>query len=350
MATLITPIPSLMFPWELDTLRISAAEDTAVRLELGNSDIFAATLTPTSAGYITIDTLRETIQDALSAPCSEATTLYIYLDETLAAATSVVYCRTIGSVPALTFAAKSFLTMASGATKLVREDSTEVLSWIASGSSEAGEESVSVEAIWFDSSTAAVKTSEQTIQCTGEGSIDSADVSPSKLSAPDTTGTWCLSSYTVTLGRRSASYAIPNNGRTNADTLAVTFYNAFGQRDTFLFLGQTEEELKPTYSGATFGGNYRNYRIEAQPSFTAATGALTEGMRRLFADLLTAQDVWRTADGVQLSLTDSSFKPTTSWGESASGTATFRENLSGQRLEPVLSANTFDSTYDQTYE
>ncbi len=339
----------MAFPWELDTLRISSTADTAVRLELGNKDIFTVTLTPTTTGYITVYSLMSTIQDSLDTQNTELTALNIYLDSVLAATTEVCYCRTVGSTPALTFAPTAFLTMAGDETKIVHGDSTERLSWIASGSSETGEELLNVSAVWYDPATAAVKTTAQTIQATGDGGIDSALVSPSCLTVPDTTAAWRLSSYTVTLGKRTASYAIANDGRSNADTLSVAFINAFGQLDSFAFLGHTEEELKPTYSAVTVGGRYRNYRIEAQPSFTSYTGSLTEGMRRVFADLLTAQNIWRASDAVQLSLTDCSFKPTSSWGESASGSATFRENISGQRLEPHRAADTFDHTYDKTY-
>ncbi len=350
MATIVSNIPSTVFPWEVDTLRISSTEDTTLKLVLEGTAVFEATLTPTSAGIIDVYGLALVLQDALPVPFNAPQTLHFLLDGETDATCDVLYQSPLGSVPASDFTADSFLTAGSGRTKIVREDSTEALSWYATAAAETGEESVTVDAVWYNPVSLAVQTTTQQIQCTDSGSIDRVDVSPSRITPPDTDNAWRLSSYTVTLGRRTASYSIVADGRTEADALSVKFYNMFGQLDTFHFLGQTEEELKPTYNAATIGGRYLNYRIEVQPSFIASTGALSDAGEKLFADLLASTDIWRATDGVQLTLTDCSFKPSTAWGASPSGTATFRESLTGMRLNPSMPTDTFDSTFDETYE
>lgn len=350
MATIITNIPSVAFPWEADSFRISSDSDTVLKLELASETVLEATLTPTASGYVDVHGIAQVLLDAMDTPFAEPLMLNIYLDGAADASAGILYSRTLGSVPALQLASRSFLTAASGGTKTTVAGATETISWYATDASETGEESVEVFAVWINPSTRAVQTTEQAIKCTGDGSLDTADVSPSRITPPDTTGTWELSAYTVSLGQRRITYSIAADGRTNADTLSVKFYNTFGQLDTFHFLGQTETELKPTYNAATIGGSYRNYRIDVQPTLTASTGALSDADAKLFADLVASTDIWRASDGVQLALTDCSSKPSTAWGASPSGTATFRESLTGQRLEPSMPADTFDTTFDKTYK
>lgn len=349
MATLATPIPDLVFPWEIDRLTFKSTTDVGVKLVLGGSTLLEAALTPTEHGTAMLYGLARLITDNLPTPYTDPQTLEVEINGTVAATTTVHYNRHLGSVRAEDFAPRSFLTPASGATKTTTASSTEHLAWIA-GTAETGEETLSVEAVWYAPLTMEVRPVEQTVKASGAGDIDTADVSPSVLTPPDDLTEWRLAAYTVSLNRRTISYTLATDGTAAAPATEVRFINAYGQEDTFLFLGQTEEEIKPTYSAATVDGLYRNYRIEAQPTVAVATGALSPAGERLFADLLTSPSIVRTADNAGLALTDSSFKPSNAWNASPSGTATFRETATGMRLDPVTAADTFDSSFDSTYQ
>ena len=341
MASLITDIPSMIFPHEGDTLRFSASEDFRVRLVLEGEELLDVTLTPDAHSAAALYGLASLIDDAIE---GSLPVLAISLDGTEVAETSVLPCREKVNGTAQDLQGRIFLTLSSGRTKRVPMDGNESLAWTVDGTTP----EVSIEALWVGDAISTIHTSSQTVKATDDGDIATADVSPRLLKAPQDGCT--LVRYTVSAGRRRQTYAVIQPDTDIHPVTALRFRNVFNRDDTFYFFGKVEQEVKPTYSSISVQGRTRNYRIETQPTWKAHTGPMGDAEECLFADLVQARQVWRMDDGTELTLTDCEFKPTNGHADLLSGTLTWREAADGCTFRPAVPVRTFDKTFDHTFD
>lgn len=340
MAELLTDIPSIVFPHEVDTLRFSASEDFRVRLVLEGEELLDVTLTPDASSTASLYDLASLINDAIE---GSMPVLVISLDGKEVAETSVLPCREKVNGAAQDLQGRIFLTLSSGRTKRIPMDGNESLAWTVDGTTP----EVSIEALWVGDAIPTIYTSSQTVKGTDDGDIATADVSPRLLKAPQDGCT--LVRYTVSAGRRSQTYAVIQPDTDLHPATALRFRNVFNQNDTFYFFGKVEQEVKPAYSSISVQGITRNYRIETQPTWKAHTGPMGDAEESLFADLVQARHVWRMDDGTELTLTDCEFKPTNGSSDLLSGTLTWREAAEGCTFRPAVPVRTFDKTFDPTF-
>lgn len=341
MAELLTDIPSVVFPHEVDVLRFSSKEDFSVRLVLEGEELLDVTLTPDVSSGAALYGLADLINDAIE---GSMPVLVISLDGTKVSETSVLPCRTRLSGKAEDQQKKIFLTLSSGHTKLVPMGGNETLAWTVDGITP----EVCIEAVWVGDDIPSIYTSSQTIKGTDDGDIATADVSPRLLKAPQDGCT--LLRYIASVGRRSQTYEIHRTGTDLCPVTGLRFRNIFNRDDTFYFFGKVEEELKPTYASLSTQGRTFNYRIETQPTWKAHTGPMNDAGRLLFCDLVQALNVWRMDNGTQLALTDCEFKPTNGYSDLLSGTLTWREATEGCTFHPAIPIRTFDKTFDRTFD
>lgn len=341
MAELLTDIPSMVFPHEVDVLRFSSKEDFRVQLVLEGEELLDATLTPGASSGAALYGLADLINDSIE---GSMTVLVISLDGTEVAETSVLPCRTRLSEKAEDIKEKIFLTLSSGLTKCVPMDASETLSWTVDEISP----EISIFATWVGDALPTIYTSSQTIKGTDDGDIATADVSPRLLKAPRDGCT--LVRYIASVGRRNQTYEIHRTGTDLCPVTGLRFRNVFNQDDTFYFFGKVEQEVKPTYSSLSTQGRTSNYRIETQPTWKAYTGPMNDAGRWLFCDLVQTLKVWRMEDGTELTLTDCDCKPSNILTDSPSGSLTWREAAEGCTFEPVVAVRTFDGTFDETFD
>lgn len=341
MAELLTELPSLAFPHELDVLSFSSKEDFRVRLTLDEEELLDVTLTPDASSMASLYGLTSLINDAIK---DGMPVLDLSLDGQEVAETAVLPCRERLNGTAQDLQAKIFLTLSSGHTKCVPMDANETLAWTVDGITP----EVSIEAIWVGDDIPTVYTSIQIVKGTDDGDIASADVSPRLLVAPQ--DGCSLVSYIASVGRRSQTYEIHRTGTDLCSATGLRFRNIFGMDDTFYFFGKVEQEVKPTYSSLSIQGSTRNYRIETQPTWKAYTGPMNDAERLLFSDLEQALKVWRMDDGTPLTLTECDYKPSNLLTEAPSGSLTWREASEGITFKPAIPVRTFDSTFDTTFD
>lgn len=341
MAELLTDIPSMAFPHEVDVLRFSSKEDFRVRLTLEDEELLDVTLTPDASSTAALYGLASLINDAIE---GSMPVLAISLDGTEVAETSVLPCRERVNGRAQDLQGKIFLTLSSGHTKRIPMDGSETLAWTVDGVTP----EVSIFATWVGDDIPTIYTSSQTIKGTDDGDIATADVSPRLLKAPQDGCT--LVRYIASVGRRRQTYEIHRTGTDLCPVTGLRFRNVFNQNDTFYFFGKVEEERKPTYSSLSMQGRTSNYRIETQPTWKAYTGPMNDAERFLFCDLAQALQVWRMDNGTQLTLTECDYKPSNMLTESPSGSLTWREAAEGCTFKPATPVRTFDKTFDKTFD
>ena len=341
MASLITDIPSVVFPHEVDTLSFSAKEDFRVRLVLEGEELLDVTLTPDASSEADLYGLASLIDDAIE---GSMPVLAISLDGTEVAETSVLPCRERVNGTAQDLQGRIFLTLSSGHTKRIPMDGNESLAWTVDGTTP----EVSIEALWVGDAIPTIYTSSQTVKATDDGDIATADVSPRLLKAPQDGCT--LVRYTASVGRRRQTYAVIQPDTDLHPVTGLRFRNVFNRADTFYFFGKVEQEVKPAYSSISVQGITRNYHIETQPTWKAYTGPMNDAEKHLFCDLCTSKKVWRMEDGAELTLTECDFKPSNMLTESPSGSLTWREAAEGCTFKPTIPVRTFDKTFDKTFD
>lgn len=351
MASIITDIPAYVFAWEVDTLKISAEQDTAVCVEVNNEVVFDVTLTPDSSGTIAIYNLADLINDSRWAfVARDSVTLSFWVDGTRTHVTRLVPCRANIGVPAATFYKENFLTLASSLYKRIPSDAVEQLMWLETDD-ETGTENVKVQATWVRQTDYAVKKTSEYLTIGGtEEEFAYVDASPSKLTAPVAEGDWRLVEYGVNVNGREQYYRIAMDGLSNQNVTRLQFVGNFGETETFYFFGSLEKEMKPDYSAAIINGRQQNYLVEAQPTWTAETGPMGRAEMLLFEDLCTATDVKNLGTGRPVAITEASYKPTNAWADTPAASLSWQDQKRGNVQNVTLPAQTFDSSFDSTYE
>ncbi len=340
MATLITSLPTICFPHEIDTLRIAATEAVDVEIYVDNICILATTLSPVD-GTATIEDLAPLLRDY----AAEGLHSFGILVDTVQTGTTIIPCNFDTTATAAAFCTTHFLSPLTGE-KPTLSTATEYLSLYAvEGTAGSG----STEAQWYAADgTIATTTQALTAQfVTGE--ISTIDVSPTALTPP-TDGAQLIS-YTVKVGERQQRYRLlPQSLLANGSPVTLQFRNVFGCPDTFHLLGLVERTLKPTRQAAQVAGRYRNITVKAVPTYKAETGQLTAPLLPLLDDLCTCiQPITNTKNGVSLAITDCEVQTTTDPHALPTATITWRETVNVIGWQPRWAVRLFDETFDTTF-
>lgn len=331
MASLITTIPSFVFPYELNQLTISSYSKVHISIHYNNKQILNTSLFPID-GTIELDNLSSLIVDYLKSEISE---LRIVLDGLLVASTKVVPNNLDVDVTAQECRLYTFLTRTT--VKYTHPAAKELLHFVYNSETRGSVTAVAIK-------NGVVSTREQQLSFTLSGGIATLDVSPSVLFSLDD---YKLVEYTVRVGERTMKYKMIPNGM--VDTLhEYGFINSFLQEEYITLMGDAERELKTERMHAYIGGLYRNFKVEPIPHWTIST-IIPDGMAGTFDDFIAAEEVWRKTDSCLLAVVDS--KDTTSSSSSAvnEGSITLREAGRTYRHRPVRPVRTFDKTFDDTF-
>lgn len=342
MAELLTDIPSMVFPHEVDTLRFSSKEDFRVQLVLEGEELLDVTLTPDTSGAAQLEGVMELLCESTDDNKSPMPMLTIGVDST-SYSVRILPCRERLSETAALLSEKIFLTMATNGVKLIPMGAVESLYWHDAN----GGGALQVMTYWKQGGRM-VKAKYDGCLVVVDGEICHASISTKEMRAP---ADGCrLVQFTARAGQRTMTYVMADDGMHDAPTTGVRFLNCFGKWDEFYFYGKTETEVKPDYTQAVDGAITCGYRFKCQPTTKAHTGPMTEGVARLFQDLCTSKKVTRMGDGTELTLTDCEFKPTNGYSDVLSGTLTWREAAEGCTFEPAVAVRTFDGTFDKTFD
>lgn len=157
-----------------------------------------------------------------------------------------------------------------------------------------------------------------------------------------------LLSIVVSAGKRVQRFILRP---TMVQPASVVFRGAMGQFEAFHFFGTRQLELKPTRSTASFAGRTRNYQVKAVPEFTLTTGVLHPTETPLFEDLCASTLCYLgTLGGPELTITENELKLTGDAYEAETGTCTFRHAGRTRLYAPTEPANTFDDTFDNSFQ
>lgn len=335
MASFDTYFPETAFPHEVDEVIISATEATGVRITFNEKVLIDTTLYPID-GKIELQNVANLFTDLMDAGLGK---LCVYLD----GSTSGETCNILPSTLNLSHTyeeCKEGLFLTRTTHKYTHAEATELLHVMAST------KRISIKGLvkaksggeWF------VQTSTNNISDTS--TIATIDVSPCKIFALDY---YELAEYTVEVGTAAITYRMMPSGM--ADTLhEFGFINSFMQEEYITLMGEAERELKTERLSAYVGGEYRNFHVEAVPHWTIHSGVLPDGMLGLFDDFMSSKKVWRKEDNCQMAVTDATYK--TKDGSSAinGGTVTLRETGRTYRHHLPRPIQTFDETFDDTFQ
>lgn len=344
MATLITHLPSIIFPYEVDSIAVSSKEAARIKLELDGTSLFDVQLIPDTSGVIRMFDLMSLLNDALTGNFAKHI-FSVHLDNALVASTFVIPCRNRLDRTASEVAALGFLTMLESDVKYIPAEASEVLYWVGP----CAETGIQVESTWADSNGNEWAEHSQTMPFDKYGKdYCSADVSPGLVAPPEGGEDWVLVEYTVHVGtQRQMTYRMAPLGSYLCSPTAMGFINSFGVEDTVYLYGAAEKEMKPEYAAAVTGGLSRNYRITCQPTWKASAGDHCD--LGLLLDFCTSPSAWRMDNLAGITVTESDIKQSNDYSARPESTISWRESKRGARFEPHRIPRTFDETFDQTF-
>lgn len=342
---LLTPLPSIAFPHELDRLGIRASgagATVAVALRLGPDTLLDTTLTATGSGEAALSDLAPLLTDYLAGGQPLTLTLLInaapaaYADGTRAPAPLVIPCRARTAATAAQWTARRPLSLASGVLPASAAAPARAALY-APGGCQAR--------LTFDHPAAAPAASLQPEADSPAPIVRYAWRWPALL--PPGTADFAA---TLTLTRPGAPPIIVRYASAPPPygAAAVTFDNAFSQPETLLFDHLTHRH-KPARSAEYFSGRYANFLIESATTCEAVSPPLTDGLLPLAADLLEARALTLEATGEELALTEGELEEATDPAALPRLRCTWRP-AARTPLRGALPPRVFDRTFDSTYE
>lgn len=332
MASLITTIPSIVFPYELNQLSISSDSEVLIELKYGDKTVIASVLYPID-GTIELDNLATHIVDYLK---NEIGTFTISLDGRVVATTNIIPNNMEVAATAQECYLYTFLTRTT--VKHTHPAAKELLHFVNNGETEGVVKAIALKG-------GEVVSSQQKLSLTLTDDITTLDVSPSVLFSLEA---YELVEYTVSIGERTMKYKMIPDGM--ADTLhEYGFINSFLQEEYITLMGDAEREMKMERLHAYFGGQLRNFHVEAFPHWTIKP-LIPDGMTGLFDDLVAAKELWRKEDSCILAIVESEDITSSSPAAINRGSVTLREAGRTYRHRPVRPVKTFDETFDDTFQ
>lgn len=341
MASLITSLPAIAFPHELDTLRIHGNAPTKISIEYGGTP-FQTTLTPNADQEIVVAQLADYFREVITAP----TRVQILLDDSVVAETQVLPCRWTMERPAVEYCQNFFLS-AAPLEKTTHHKATEVVHWWS-----AATEAVTLTARWMTES-GMRRIEEQGIDISEAPNCHKVDVSPSVLTPPAATAQ--LMDYSLCVGDRRMIFRLPPKGSFLREPVSLTFENIFSRFETFHCFGTLHRMPKPNFHRARIGGRWRTLRVEEDEIFQVKTGALSRHEAQRISDLIATRRAWW--NGKEIVIDDVDFEEDLSPLELQRATLTFRKSNVTPDLEELSvhvyrqpANGTFDGTFDPTFE
>lgn len=336
MITLLTTIPALAFPCELDTITFKADNgeyDVDIAISVGQQTVLETSLAFDTDGLAVLDDMATLLSDHLE---TQSAFTVSYASSKVSG--YLLPCRLQMEEQAAEFVTRSFLTTLQGA-KTTTLASKEFLSIYATK-----KETGSVTAYYLDKNDALVTLSHTVSHNTNTANIYTYDVSPALFETAEKAGLR-LFMYTVEIGERTQKYHVLED--TNGEQ-GVLFYNAFGCLESFLFL-EVEKVAKPTRHAAVISGIYRNYMAVEGTTYKGMSRPLSEGEAMLADDLVHALRVWAQGSETELAITDNELKIISSWEGLPRLSLTWRNASSRTRFVPVRPVRTFGFTFDTTF-
>lgn len=335
MATLLTSIPSLAFPYELDVLQFQADTDeydVDIAISISGQTVLETTLVFDTDGLAEIDDMANFLIDHLK----KQSTFTLKYGNTFAKIT-LLPCRFDMDETAASFCQKSFLTALQGP-KVTSLGCKEFLSIYAT-SSEKGVVSL----ICTDKENNIHTFSSEISHGTNTGGIYTYDVSPA-LFATDS-DKYDLVGYSVVVGSRKQSFILMPD---TYGSRGVLFLNGFGCLESFNFC-EVEKVTKPVRQSAMFGGKFRNYLVTEDTTYKGISRSLSEGEQMLADDLVHALQMWAQGSETELTITDNELKCVSSSEDMPRLSLTWRVVASRTPFVPVRPTRTFDVTFDKTF-
>lgn len=355
MAYVSPLLPSTLFPVEADCIIVhrSATSETSATVRLfltggrgDDVDLVNARLAYNAQGLITLADLSLLIETHTDG--DEPRTLELTVDGAAVGLCSgdgdgctVVPCRAGLTEPAEFFCARSFLTLCDG----VRRTQQGAQEWLyVFGIQDAIQATFA--ARWLLPDGTLRETSQTFAFNIVSGGFGRLDASPARLTPPAEGAQLC--DYTVRADRRKMKYlmAAPQA----EPVLSVAFRNAFGRAETFHFRAGAEQAVKAEYTAAVIEGHTRNIRIEAVKEWTARAAHLLPSELPLLADLCASPSLSLQPSGAEITLTACELKADTDPYTPQAAAVTFRHAARRAPVVPDRHAQTFDDTFDPTFE
>lgn len=330
MATLVTTLPSVAFPHEVDALDISTERETVVELKYAGKSIFKSTLYPIG-GTIELRDIASLLDSYLNFSISEFS---VWLDGSEADSSSIIPCRLNLDVSATDIEDCIFLTRTT--CKYTHREAKELLYCYASNPT------FEVKALTRNGDYTRTVIFRKSINASG---IIGVDVSYRNIfkDAP-----YEVLQYSVEVGNTKITYRlIPDGMADNVHDFG--FINSFFQEEYITLMGAAEREMKVERLHAIVSGQYKNYQVVSVPHWTIKSGEMLDGMEGLFDDFISATKVWRPSDYCEMAITDSDFKNSDSNDGTCQGSATLREAGRKYRHRVNKAVRTFDITFDDTF-
>ncbi len=353
METLISQLPDICFPSELDTINFGTATSMYIEISVGHVEIFKATLYPEEDGIVRLRDLMPLLSDALKAKGNTPQKLYIIAEsdsDYVDVFSTIMPCRVMLTETATAFTTASFLSLISGDKTTFLEAKEYVSVFNLQGG--ADQERIYITGLYL---AADGKTPTQTsiptapMETDGYKLVATFDVSPSRLTPPEPGAT--LITVVVSWGKVLQRFNIAPDGLRQAvgRPRTVEFRNAFGCRETFHFFGSMIREMKPSWKAAVVRGRYKNYSVEAIPRLTLHTGPLADAVLPLLDDLITTTDDIAADDGRTLAVVESEVETSDALAALSEASVTFRETAATRSVRPPRTVHTFDETFDDTF-
>lgn len=345
MATLISSLPDYGFPHEYNTIRLQGSGLQKVELKSNGATICTFNLYPGADGVLELNDFAALLRDLTSD--------FEPRDFTLSwsggqKAFFVLPCSIDLTTTAAEFCQRHFLTLCRGS-RTTWERAVEYVTMYAHPAL-GDRDTFEMTLVWVNPHTGET---ESAILMEEDMSVNELSPGLYRLAfcprdfmppAPDL----YLLSIIVSAGKRVQRFILRP---TMVQPASVVFRGAMGQYEAFHFFGTRQLELKPTRSTASFAGRTRNYQVKAVPEFTLTTGVLRPTESPLFEDLCASTLCYLgTLGGPELTITENELKLTGDAYEAETATCTFRHAGRTPLYAPTEPANTFDDTFDNSFQ
>jgi hypothetical protein len=341
MAILTTQLPEIAFPFELDTLEFEAEDgdelSTQIQIAYDDESIIDEELYFDSGGKILIEYLASLLIDCIR-DSSEAYTFSVTVGGKKYSCL-LVACTVDLEKPAMQVLDESFMTPLMG-TKTTYLNGEEFLTMYCSN----GDVGWSVKADFISDDTLFSWDEKFTSVFNTTAVFARLCVSPSEIMKIFSQAEGKLLGYTVSAGKRKQRYIVKQQNATEV----VHFLNSFLEEDTF-YVSHIENEVKPTRTMVNIKGKRKVVYVDPSATTKATSYPLMDSELPLAEDLVCAKDVW-LKNKYMLAITDNDFKHTSDMAELPRLSVTWQP--SGKRLlhKTYTPPQTFDETFDKTYE
>lgn len=337
MASLITTLPSVAFPHEVDALDISSTAATTVELRYADTVIFKSTLYPID-GTIALRDVASLLDNYMGATVQAFT---VWIDGSNQGETSIIPCRMQLDCTAEEWNGGSFLTRTTN--KYTHEGATELISFWGTNPT------LIITLTLYNREKGSLQTVKDVRNFTGSFIKNFPLSERVRYLLKGNHTAFDIVQYSVEVGQAKITYRMIPDGM--ADTLhEFGFINSFMQEEYITLTGEAERELKVERLHAYVGGQYRNFQVDAVPHWTIHSGVLLDGMQGLFDDFISSKKIWRKSDNVMMAVTSSDYKAKDSSTALNGGTVTLRETGRRYRHRLQRPVKTFDETFDDTFK